>query len=205
MLRIDDLEVLQKDDPIFSVENFYLDAGEKAAVIGSNDSGKSLLLKAIHGEYTNIKGIIFVKEKSTFLYKKRKRTILIDHTPRILENESVWKNIVLPLPKMISRTKQKITQLCEIAGLDKQLNVPISEISSSKLRLLELIRATVQLPYLILVDDMDNYFDAVKLKTATEILSYATKNGSSVLVTSKQKLEDFNAYYRIQNKKLVSI
>jgi len=70
---------------------------------------------------------------------------------------------------------------------------------------LELIRATVQLPYLILVDDMDNYFDAVKLKTATEILSYATKNGSSVLVTSKQKLEDFNAYYRIQNKKLVSI
>jgi len=205
MLRIDNLEIYLSENILFSAEYLYLNAGEKAAIIGSNDSGKSLLLKSIHGDYSNFKGSIFIKEKSNIFYKKRKHSIFIDHVPRILENKSVWQNIILPLPGITSRTRQKIIQFCETAGLGDKLDLYAKDISASSLKMMELIRAAIQLPYIILIDDIDNYFDQIKLKKAFEILNYATNNGSCVLVTCKQRLDDIELNYRLQNGELVKL
>lgn len=205
MLRIDNLEIILKDKVLLAVEYFHLNAGEKAAVTGNNDSGKTLFLKAIHGEYTNYKGSIFIKEKSNIFYKKRKQTIFIDQTPKVLDSESIWKNITLPLPDLSSRMKQKIVQFCEVSGLSSELNLKAKEVSNSNLKMLEFIRAVIQLPYLILIDDFDAYFDPVKRKVALEILDYAANNGSSLIVTSKQKIEECRLNYRIQKGKLVQI
>jgi len=71
--------------------------------------------------------------------------------------------------------------------------------------MLELIRAVIQLPYIILIDDIDSYFDEVKLKKAFEILDYATNNGSCVLITNRRKLDHIEHNFRIQKGKLVKL
>ena len=38
-----------------------------------------------------------------------------------------------------------------------------------------------------------------------EILDYATNNGSCVLVTAKQRLDEFDFNYRIQNGELIKL
>lgn len=199
MLRIDNLEISVNENILLKIDYFNLNAGEKAAIIGNNDSGKSLVLKAIHGDFTDFKGNIFIKEKASIFYKKRKHTILIDPTCRILEKENLWKNLTLPLPGLSSRTAQKLEKFCEIAGLKDKLKMKAKYMSFSTLKMIELIRAVIQLPYIILVDDFDNFFDDLKLNQVREIFDYATNNGSCILVTAKQRLDDFEFNYRIQN------
>ena len=205
MLRIDNLEISVNDKILFKTDYFNLNAGEKAAIIGNNDSGKSLLLKAVHGNFNDFKGNIFIKEKASIFYKKRKQTILIDNTCRILENEDIWKNLTLPLPGISSRTSQKLEKFCEIAGINDKLRSKAKYMSSSTLKMVELIRAAIQLPYIILIDDLDMYFDDKKFNQIAEIIEYATNNGSCILATAKKPLDHFKLTFRIQKGVLVKL
>ena len=205
MLRIDNLEIIYKDDLLLSADYFNLNSGEKAVILGNNDSGKSLLLRAIHGTFADFKGSIFIKERSSVFYKKRKQTIYIDSTNRILENETLWKNLILPFPSLTARTKLKLTQFCEKAGIDKMLVHKAKHVSSSTLKLIEIIRAVIQLPYIIIIDDVDVFFDNNKFVKALEILDHASDNGSCVMASARDRIEGFDFYYRIQNGKLVKL
>ena len=70
---------------------------------------------------------------------------------------------------------------------------------------MELIRAVIQLPYIILIDDVDNFFDDVNMIQMHRICDYALQNGSTIIVSSKQRLENFHIAYRIQNKEIVKL
>ncbi len=205
MLKIENLALLIEYKKLFTVDSFMLADKQKALILGNNDSGKSLFLKAIHGEHTEFEGNIFIKEKPAIFYKKRKKTILIENSVKFLPKESIWKNIVLPLPKEKSRKKEKIIELCNIAGLGEIYNSNAENLSYSSQKSVELIRAAIQQPYLILIDDLDNYFDDLKMAKVNEIMKYALDNGTSIICTSKKKLEDFDISCRIQNGKMVQL
>jgi ABC-type phosphate/phosphonate transport system ATPase subunit len=205
MLRIDNLEISLKNKLLLTADYLNLNAGEKAVIIGNNDSGKSLLLRSIHGDYVDFKGSIFIKEKTNIFYKNRKQTILIDNFNRTLENETLWKNLILPLPGVSTRTRQKIIQFCQNTNLSDKLEMKARDVSNSSLKMIEVIRAVIQLPHIILIDDFDMFFDKIKMMQALEVLDYATNNGSCLLVTTKQRIEVFDFSYRIQNNKLVKL
>ena len=130
---------------------------------------------------------------------------MIDNTNRILENETIWKNLILPFPQMSARTRQKIGQFCDRTGLNELLTTKADRNSSSTLKLVEIIRAVIQLPYIILIDDFDLYFDEHKRKQVCEILDHAASNGTCIIVTSKQKLTDFELNFHIHDNKLVKL
>lgn len=205
MLKIENLTLLIEYEKLFSLDSFNLSNKQKAIIIGNNDAGKSLFLKAIHGEHTDFEGNIFIKEKPVIFYRKRKKTILIENSVKFLPKESIWKNIVLPLDKEKSGKEEKIIMLCNIAGLGEIYNSNADNLSYSSQKLVELIRAVIQHPYLILVDDIDNYFDDIKMVRVNEIMKYALDNGTSIICTSKRKLEDFEISCRIQNGKMVRL
>jgi len=205
MLKIENLALLIEYEKLFTLDSFILSDKQKAIIVGNNDTGKSLFLKAIHGEHTEFEGNIFIKEKPAIFYKKRKKTILIENSVKFLPKESIWKNIVLPLDKEKSKKEEKINDLCNIAGLGEIYNSNADNLSYSSQKLVELIRAVIQQPYLILIDDIDNYFDDIKMVRVNEIMKFVTDNGTSIICTSKKKLEDFDVYCRIQNGKMVQL
>ncbi|HHE38501.1 MAG TPA: ATP-binding cassette domain-containing protein [Candidatus Cloacimonetes bacterium] len=205
MLNIENFALLIEYEKLFTLDNFILSDKQKALIIGNNDTGKSLFLKAIHGEHTEFEGNIFIKEKPAIFYRKRKKTILIENSVKFLPKESIWKNIVLPLDKKKFNKEEKIIELCNIAGLGEIYNSNADNLSYSSQKLVELIRAVIQQPYLILIDDIDNYFDDIKMVRVNEIVKFALDNGTSIICTSKKKLDDFDISCRIQNGKMVQL
>jgi len=194
-LKIDDAELLE-------INKLEIKSSEKHLVLGNNNTGKSLFLKTIHGLNLKFEGEILIKEKPPIFYKRKKKTILIETSPHLLWEEDVWKNIILPLSKVTSRQKQKIKELCKTADLFNDLKTKPEHLAFSTQKFIELIRAVIQLPYLILLDDLDCYFDEINLSKALEICNFAINAGTSILATSKTGLENFENIYRIQNKVL---
>ena len=129
----------------------------------------------------------------------------MDNTSHLLLNESVWKNIIIPLPKVTARQKQKIMELCIISQLGDKIGSKVKALSFSSKKFIELIRAVIQLPQIILIDDLENYFDDKNLIKALEICNFALNSGTSLIATSKRKLDNFDTHYRIQNNKVVKL
>ncbi len=205
MLNINNYSLICNKKVFISIEQLQIVGGSKVNIFANNDAGKSLFLRSIHGDYHKYKGEIKIKEKSAKFYLKRKKTILLESLPHILPQETVWKNIVLPLPNISLRQKQKITDLCNIAGLTDKIAVKTRNVSYSALKFIELIRAVVQLPYLILLDDFDTFFDRGNYLKALNIFDYVLDNGAIVLATSREKLNSFDEFYSIRSNKMEKV
>jgi len=203
MLKIENFTLSFENEKFMLIDDILFAGGKMINLFADNSSGKTLLLRSIHGDFTKFEGSILIKEKPPLFYKKRKKTILVENQVHLLMNESVWKNITLPLEKVSPRQKQKITDLCTIAELNEKIGTKVNKLPFSSQKFVELIRAVIQLPYLILIDDMDNFFDGKNLLNALEICEYALNSGSSLLATSKNEMEHFNITCRVQDKRVV--
>lgn len=205
MLKIENFAITMQERRFMIIDRLQVENGKKVLIFGDNEAGKTLLMKSIQGEFKSYAGSIQIKEKSPLYFKKRKSLVLIENTPHILPAESVWKNIILPLEKITGRQKERIMELLNLAGLEENCKTRSRELSFSAQKMLELIRAAIQLPQLIMIDDIDNFFDGKKLLQALQICDYATNTGTSMLATAKQKIDHFDQYHRIQDKKVVKL
>ncbi|MBN1949449.1 MAG: ATP-binding cassette domain-containing protein [Candidatus Cloacimonetes bacterium] len=205
MIQIENLILNRQKDIILTIENLKLDKGRKILLVGDNDSGKSILIKTLHGSYHHFKGNILFNDRARLFPRKKEHSLLVDNTCQVLNDENVWKNLTLPWSEISATRKQKMLDLCKIAGLQENLSIKLGLLSFSAQKMVELIRAAVQLPLLLLLDDFDNYFDAKKEEIALEICNYAVNSGSTVLATSKRLLTGFDQTFRIQNNRVVSL
>lgn len=205
MLKFENFTINLESRHLFTIHNMVIGSGEMVNIAGNNATGKTLLLKSIHGEYSKYLGSVMIKENNPIFSRKKRETLMLEITPHILHTESVWKNLVLPLTKITPRVRQKLTELCEIANLNDKISRKSETLSYSEIKYLELIRAVIQLPKLILIDDLDNFFDELHHTKALKILEYAKNSGTCVIVTSKKKMEGFDENYRIYGMKMVKI
>lgn len=205
MLSIDNLVIKSEEQNLLEVHSLKMQAGETLLLIGDNNSGKSLLLQAIHGAYDAYEGDIMLKEKPALFYKKRKKTILIDYPFRLLLNQSVFANITLPLGKIKPALQETISDLCKIAELGEIYNTPMTNYSRSDKKLVEIIRAIIQKINVILIDDIDQYFDEKKFLKVKELIQFGNAEKSSFLLTAKKNVPQIENVYRIQNKKVVKL
>lgn len=205
MLKIENLELIHNRDTFLRINKLELNAGDKALICGDNLSGKSYLTQTLHGLNKSYSGDIMIKGKIIILYKRRKKTLLVEHTPSVLSDQTLWKNLNLPLSGITARQKQKMHDFCEIFSMRDMIKKPVKYLSFSQIKALELIRAVIQLPYLVILDDYDSYFDDKMRIKAVEILDYALSNGSAILATSRKRLEEFNSCFKIQERELVKL
>lgn len=205
MLKIEGFSLSRENKKFMLINELLIGSGMRVNIFGNNDTGKSLFLRSLHGDYHDFGGQILIKDKPLLFYKKKKRTILLDNTSHLLINESVWKNIIIPLPKVTARQKQKILELCTISQLADKIGSKVKTLSFSSKKFIELIRAVIQLPQIILIDDLENYFDDKNMIKALEICTFALNSGTSLIATSKRKLDNFDIHYRIQNNKVVKL
>ena len=202
MLNITGYSLFSNKKEIITIDELKTTEGNKINLISGNDLGKTLFLKSLHGEYRKFKGEVKIREKSAKYLLKRKKTILLSGAPHIIPQTSVWNNIVLPFSKISQRQKQKITDLVKMTSLSDKTTLKAKNLSYSSLKFIELIRAVVQMPYLILLDDFDTYFDRQNRSVALKICEYALDNGAILLASSRERLEGFDEFYRIINNRL---
>jgi ABC-type transport system involved in cytochrome c biogenesis ATPase subunit len=203
MLKIDNLEIKSAEKRVLIADYAVFQPGTSYLILGKNQSGKTLLLKAISGQYKAVSGDINWQEKKIFSSKMKCSHIFIERSCHLLPQKSVWENLCLPFAKLTSRLKNKITENAHLAGLTAKIDEKAGSLSYSEQKFIEIVRAAVQIPNIILLDDFDAYFDEVNFSKAMHILENCLQNNSILIATSRNLLENFNHNMRIQNKELM--
>ncbi|MDY6915871.1 MAG: ATP-binding cassette domain-containing protein [Candidatus Cloacimonadota bacterium] len=203
MLKIDNLEIKSRKKRVLIAPYAIFESGISYLVLGKNNSGKSLFLKAIAGQYKAVSGDINWKEKKIFSSRFACSSIFLERNCHLLPEKTVWENLCLPFSKVTSRIKNKLTEYCHTAGISYNIETKAGHLSYSDQKFIELIRTAVQIPNIILLDDVDTYFDEINYNKALHILQSCLKNNSILIATSRSLLENFHHTLRIQNKELL--
>lgn len=199
MLEINNVEIKFGIGERLLIENLTLESGSFVQVCSQNRSGKSIFLDTINGDYSHFSGDILINKTS---HRKSNSKILIKREPVFIEDRSVWKNLLLPLKKLSRDKKRRIDEFCEFAQIKHLFPKKSSHISYSEKKMIEIIRAVIQYPFLLMIDDLDNFFDAEQYKIAHHFLVFAAQAGTTVLATCSSRLADFD-YFTIEKGRLV--
>jgi ABC-type nitrate/sulfonate/bicarbonate transport system ATPase subunit len=202
MLILDRFVLMAGRNPVLEIDSMEIPKGTKSLIIGANGTGKTLLLLALHGDYTSFQGHIKLQGENASDATRRRSTILIENQNHLLPKETVWKNLTLSLSQPTKRQFSKIEEMIFLADLEDRLYEPVENLSQSGRKFVELIRAVAQFPCMILMDDLDACFDDLNLVKALGICDIALSGGTALLATARQPITDFPLVHRIQNKQL---
>jgi len=149
--------------------NLYVDSGEMVAIMGKSGSGKSTVLNIISGidsvddgrytfqgsdmsELSGDKMTVFRRENIGFV---------LQHFA-LIENNTVFKNIALPLylknePNKV--IKKKVVAIAKELGIEKQLGKIPKKLSGGEAQRVAIARAIINKPSLILADEPTGALD----------------------------------------------
>lgn len=198
MITIRNINLKNKKQTILKFDEYTFDNKKKYVILGENGSGKTFLLRYLHqNKNKNISvGISSNKFKRT--------TVLIEHETRLMSGLSVWKNVIMGIPKLTKEKQYFVTKLCKQFELSSYFKDSIKNISFSKQKLIELIRAITIAPHLLLIDDFDKYFDEITSIQATALLQLAVAQDIIIICTASESQMGFDETLVIQQKKLYS-
>ena len=159
--------------------NLDIGEGELTAIVGRSGAGKSSLLHILacvdrytEGQYL-LDGCDIATLKDSGLAKIRNEKIgIVLQDFSLLENETVQKNILLPLifgDKRLKREEQKkrVLQAAGLVGMESFLHKNVSRLSGGQRQRVAIARAMVNNPPYLLADEPTGALDS---KTAAEVM-----------------------------------
>jgi branched-chain amino acid transport system ATP-binding protein len=183
--------------------SFEVAAGEILGLIGANGAGKTTLLDIIGGEQTSDQGTILLHgTRLTGPPHRRSRAGLartfqhprINLDLTIFENVAVglavremastWKAIALPLRAMLTGqtpARHLVEQACGEVGLT-EIDRPSRSLSFGEMRLLEVARAVIQKPAIILLDEPFPGLDDEGATMLVQALRRLAASGQAIVI-----------------------
>lgn len=167
--------------------------GEIVGLIGPNGAGKTTLLNLITGIYSPDKGTIILDGTNISRYPTHKRARAgiarsFQH-PRLLDRCDIRTNIYMgsDLAKKCRKNSGDINvqldELIEIAGLKGiRLEDPIDKLSYGQQKILEIIRAIMCRPIVLLLDEPAAGLNNKEMEYVGALIQYAVKENIAVLL-----------------------
>lgn len=179
--------------------SFTLEPGEIMGLIGPNGAGKTTTLNLISGLYTCDTGKVILDGVDVTDKKSYERARMglgrTFQTPRFLSRSTVAENMKLgtDLADQIGFMKSflgvkktnfldEVDQYLEIADLEVDWNADISSLSYGQLKRLEIVRALLSHPKVLLVDEPAAGLNAKELEKSVALMRYAAKNGVGIVL-----------------------
>ena len=161
VVRIRDLEVGFRKQPLLSIENLIVNSGEVLAITGPSGIGKTSLLKTIAGLLTPISGLVQVCEAISPQKPARGTIGYIPQKLGLVRHSSVWANVMLGsrAGNTKSHSRGQSTNAILAMGLEEKRNEPIKRLSGGQQRRVAIARTLAQRPKLILADEFLSELD----------------------------------------------
>ena len=179
---------------VVTADNVCLDVfpREVHGLIGPNGAGKTTLLNLISGIYSADSGRIFLGDiEITKIPSHDRAKMGIARTfqsPRFLTRSSIWDNLMMGidlankfsytasfLGRKGSELKDELHHLLEMAELSFDWDDDISSLPYGRQKLLEIIRAMLSKPRIMLVDEPAAGLNQREIENAIAIINYAAK------------------------------
>jgi len=193
--------------------NFSLDYKDTIIIYSGVNSGSTLLLKIIDNVVENVKGEILFEGRNILKFNRDEK---LDYTYKVsfvfereglFYNMNVIENILFPLKKYTTYDKHLLQELIKDFKIKNILYKEPSEIDDIETMLINIVRAIIVKPKLILYDEMDGGMDKEMVKNIVKLLEkYQQKIGFSQIITTVKNYpyEPYKKYrsFLLFNKKL---
>lgn len=181
VIEVDNLSFSYGSEPIFTKIGFSVSKGDFAAIIGSNGTGKSTLMRLILGELAPVAGSIRLFDQDIHKFKHWHKIGYVPQTglqsgvnfPATAE-EIVKANLfsqigLLRFPGKEHRDKtRRALELVNMSEYSKRL---IGELSGGQQQRVMLARVLVSDPEIMLLDEPTTGVDAQRVQSLYELLS----------------------------------
>lgn len=198
MIEIKNLKKIWEDDKSSVLEdiNLTIEDGDIYALVGRSGAGKSTLLRCINGLTSYQGGSLTVDGceikdlKDKELREFRRRVGMIFQHFSLLERETVYQNIALPMqcwkyPK--EETDKKVKELLELVGLTDKMNARPRNLSGGQKQRVAIARALTMEPKILLCDEATSALDPKTTNSILELLlEINQKIGITIVIVTHQ-------------------
>ncbi len=174
--------------------NLSVDSGEMVAITGKSGSGKSTVLNIISGIESADNGRYIFKGNDMLELSGDKMTVfrrenigfVLQHFA-LIENNTVFKNIALPLylkhePKKV--IKEKVVAIAKELEIDKKLDKIPKQLSGGEAQRAAIARAIINQPSLILADEPTGALDEDTGLKIMRIFRKLNKKGHTFIIVT---------------------
>ena len=193
--------------------SIHVDQGEIIGLLGRNGAGKTTTFRMVIGMITPNAGSVFfdsVEVTGMPMYKRARRGMgYLSQEPSIFQRLSVRDNLLAVLETMnLTRPgrQQRAQQLLEQFGLTLVADHEARTLSGGERRKLEIARALVTNPTMILLDEPFSGVDPIAVEDLQREIVALKARGISILLTDHNVRETLNVTdrsYIIDNGKVL--
>ncbi|MBL7575715.1 zinc transport system ATP-binding protein [Peptoniphilus asaccharolyticus DSM 20463] len=210
IIEIKNLSFSYGHDTVLDNLNLNIPSGGLNIILGENGSGKSTLLKLILGELRANSGNIDLFGEDISKFKNFEK---IGYVPQIqVANQMAFpvtclELVVLNLYRNFGKIKipkeeqlKKARDILIKMGLEKQINMPLNELSGGLKQRAMIARALVNNPELLIMDEPTAGIDAKSKEQFIKILSAMQKDNMTILLVThemefiEENLKEYNVF-----------
>jgi lipopolysaccharide export system ATP-binding protein len=198
MLQVKNLKKSYGSKTVVDDLSFEVGCGEVVGLLGPNGAGKTTAFYMTIGLICPDSGDVFFngQEATSLPIHERARLGMgyLAQEPSVFRHLSVEENILciletLPLSK--TQKKERLAQLLEELHLEKLAKKKASSLSGGERRRLEITRALVTEPTLLLLDEPFANIDPIAVADVKKMIRLLKNKGISVLITDHNAREIF--------------
>jgi len=199
LLEIKNLHKAYSGKPVVNGLNFYVNKGEIVGLLGPNGAGKTTSFYMTIGLIRPDSGSVFFDSKDATLLPIHERSKIgmgyLAQEPSVFKYLSVEDNILciletLSLPaKEVSMRLESLLEELHLTPLRKR---KACTLSGGERRRLEITRALVTRPSLLLLDEPFANIDPIAVQDVKNMILLLKRKGISVLITDHNAREIFS-------------
>jgi ABC-type lipoprotein export system ATPase subunit len=214
MLNVDHLTIEYPGQPMFDNVSFEVSGSEILAIISEVLDGGTSLLKALAGMLTGIEGRIILDGTDVLTMDPRTRALSVGYAYEeqgLISLYNVFQNIALPLEFHTDldakQTQDRIISILQELDLDPSLlRLQPHDLNDVQTRLINLARALVLEPKLVLIDELEGGMPDEMIDSVMQVLM-ARKHRTGqifVMTTSDERiLREADRVLKIQDRQLL--
>ncbi|CDZ33203.1 High affinity branched-chain amino acid ABC transporter, ATP-binding protein [Neorhizobium galegae bv. officinalis] len=163
-------------------------AGERLGIIGPNGSGKTTLINCITGVYRPDSGSVFFEGRDISHLQAHKRARMgiarSFQIPRPFTGMTVFENLLVPLDycQVEGSKHDRARSVLASVGLSGRLSDPSERLTQLELRKLELARALVGNPKVLIADEAMAGLSEEEIDEVLKILFALNRSGVAVIM-----------------------
>jgi len=184
MLQVRRLEKVLENHTALSIDALDINAGEIVAVIGSLNSGKSLLVRLLSGVLPLGGGSIMLDGQHISTPTARKCVAVLFEEDLLYERLTAQGNLEFYC-QMHHIPKSRMNEVLALVGLSDQAHKPVTRLSPSAQRRLAFARVLVSKPSLLLLDQPIIRTDMDTQLLFARLITQAASDGAAVLLTDE--------------------
>lgn len=196
LLTVKDLTfAYPRQEPVFKKINFEVKAGEILSLLGPNGAGKSTLLKCLLGLNKYRGEITLNGKKLSQLSRKEiaKKIAFVPQTYQVNSEISVLAYLLTgrtPYLNLFQSPKQsdyqEVKKLLADFKLENLANKAITNLSGGQLQLITILKALVQKPELLILDEPMAALDLKRQKELIKLIKKLSQNQVAIILTTHQ-------------------